>query len=137
MCEALARGEKIPFDPTDATIYYVGPTPAKPGHVIGSAGATTNGRMDAYAPRLIELGLAAMIGKGPRSEEVCRCCVKYGAVYLAAAGGAGAYMASCVKECQVIAFKELQSEAVHRLRVENMLLVTAIDAHGGNLFNRD
>ena len=137
ICALIEKGEELPLPLKGQAIYYTGPTPAPEGFPIGACGPTTSGRMDAYAPRLIELGLAAMIGKGPRSEEVCRCCVKYGAVYLAAAGGAGAYMASCVKECQVIAFKELQSEAVHRLRVENMLLVTAIDAHGGNLFNRD
>ena len=137
MMEALDKGETLPFDLEGSAIYYVGPTPERPGEVIGSAGPTTSGRMDAMSPRLLDLGNKIMIGKGKRDAAVKAAVVRNGAVYLAAAGGAGAYMASCVKECQVIAFKELQSEAVHRLRVENMLLVTAIDAHGGNLFNRD
>lgn len=136
ICASIEQGIALPFPLKGQAIYYTGPSPAPKGFPIGACGPTTSGRMDAYAPKLIELGLAAMIGKGPRNEEVCNACVKYGSVYLAAAGGAGAYMASCVKECRVIAFDELQSEAVHRLIVQNMLLVTAIDAHGGNLFNR-
>lgn len=136
ICALIREGAKLPFDLEGQAIYYAGPSPAPEGFPIGACGPTTSGRMDAYAPGLIELGLAAMIGKGPRSPEVCSACEKYGAIYLAAAGGAGAYMASCVKECQVIAFEELQSEAVHRLVVQDMRLVVAIDAHGGNLFNR-
>ena len=96
MCEALARGEKIPFDPTDATIYYVGPTPAKPGHVIGSAGPTTSGRMDAYAPTMMSVGARGMIGKGARLPEVVEAMKKYNGVYFGAIGGAGALLADRV-----------------------------------------
>ena len=95
MCEALARGEKIPFDPTDATIYYVGPTPAKPGQVIGSAGPTTSGRMDAYAPTMMSVGARGMIGKGARLPEVVEAMKKYHGVYFGAIGGAGALLAKC------------------------------------------
>ena len=134
MCEALARGEKIPFDPTDATIYYVGPTPAKPGQVIGSAGPTTSGRMDRFAPRFLDLGLVAMIGKGERSEEVCEAIVRNGAVYLCAVGGCGALAASRIKSCEVIAFEDLGCESVKRLYVEDFPLVVTIDCSGGNVF---
>lgn len=137
ICEYIEKGKELPFQIEGQAIYYTGPCPAPEGFVIGSCGPTTSGRMDAYAPTLIKLGLAAMIGKGPRSEDVCRACVQEGAVYFAAAGGAGAYMASCVKECEVIAFEELQSEAVHRLKVADMKLVVAVDAHGRNLYDRD
>ncbi len=136
ICALIEAGGELPFELNGQAVYYTGPAPAPFGYPIGSCGPTTSGRMDAYAPMLIKLGLVAMIGKGPRNEEVCEACVKYGAVYLAAAGGAGAYMASCVKSCEVIAFKELQSEAVHRLEVADMRLITAVDAHGGNLFSR-
>ena len=98
MCEALARGEKIPFDPTDATIYYVGPTPAKPGQVIGSAGPTTSGRMDAYAPTMMSVGARGMIGKGARLPEVVEAMKKYHGVYFGAIGGAGALLAKCIKK---------------------------------------
>lgn len=98
MCEALARGEKIPFDPTDATIYYVGPTPAKPGQVIGSAGPTTSGRMDAYAPTMMSVGARGMIGKGARLPEVVEAMKKYHGVYFGAIGGAGALLAKCIQK---------------------------------------
>ena len=97
MCEALARGEELPFDPKDATIYYVGPTPAKPGAVIGSAGPTTASRMDKYTPRLLDLGLNAMIGKGKRSREVLDAVIRNKSVYFAAVGGAGALLSKCIK----------------------------------------
>ena len=97
MCEALARGEQLPFDPTDATIYYVGPTPAKPGAVIGSAGPTTSGRMDAYAPTMMSVGARGMIGKGARLPEVVEAMKKYDGVYFGAIGGAGALLAKCIK----------------------------------------
>ena len=134
MCEALARGEKIPFDPTDATIYYVGPTPAKPGHVIGSAGPTTSGRMDAMSPRLLDLGNKIMIGKGKRDDAVKAAVVRNGAVYLAALGGAGALMAKSVQTLEVIAWPDLGCEAVRRLIVKDMPLTVILDAHGGDLY---
>lgn len=105
MCEALARGEKIPFDPTDATIYYVGPTPAKPGQVIGSAGPTTSGRMDAYAPTMMSVGARGMIGKGARLPEVVEAMKKYHGVYFGAIGGAGALLAKCIKKAELIAYE--------------------------------
>ena len=101
MCEALAKGEKIPFDPTDATIYYVGPTPAKPGQVIGSAGPTTSGRMDAYAPTMMSVGARGMIGKGARLPEVVEAMKKYHGVYFGAIGGAGALLAKCIKKAEI------------------------------------
>ena len=134
MCEALARGEELPFDPTDATIYYVGPTPAKPGQVIGSAGPTTSGRMDAYSPRLLDLGQLVMIGKGKRNQAVKDAVVRNGGVYLAALGGAGALMAASVKELEVICWEDLGCEAVRKLEVEDFPLTVILDAHGGDLY---
>ena len=103
MCEALARGETLPFDPADATIYYVGPTPAKPGHAIGSCGPTTSGRMDAYAPTMMSVGARGMIGKGARTPEVVEAMKQYHGVYFGAVGGAGALLAKCVKSAELIA----------------------------------
>ena len=134
MCEALAKGEDIPFDPKDATIYYVGPTPAKPGQVIGSAGPTTSGRMDAYAPTMMSVGARGMIGKGNRSTAVVEAMKRYGAVYFAATGGAGALIARCIRSCSIVAFPELGPEAIYRLEVENLPLVVAIDAAGNSLY---
>ena len=123
MCEALERGEELPFDPKDATIYYVGPTPAKPGQVIGSAGPTTSGRMDAYAPTMMSVGARGMIGKGARLPEVVEAMKKYGGVYFGAIGGAGALLAKCIKKAELVAYEDLQSEALRRLYVEDMPLV--------------
>ncbi|HJB15706.1 MAG TPA: Fe-S-containing hydro-lyase [Candidatus Blautia excrementipullorum] len=134
MCESLARGEKLPFDPMNATIYYVGPTPAKPGQVIGSAGPTTSGRMDAYAPALMAVGARGMIGKGARLPEVVEAMKKYGGVYFGAIGGAGALLAKCIKHCELIAYEDLQSEALRRLYVEDMPLTVIIDSEGRNLY---
>lgn len=134
MCEALARGEELPFDPADATIYYVGPTPAKPGQVIGSAGPTTSGRMDAYAPTLMSVGARGMIGKGARLPEVVESMKKYGGVYFGAIGGAGALLAKCIKRCDLIAYEDLQSEALRKLYVEEMPLTVIIDSRGRNLY---
>ena len=134
MCEALARGEKIPFDPTDATIYYVGPTPAKPGHVIGSAGPTTSGRMDAYAPTMMSVGARGMIGKGARLPEVVEAMKKYNGVYFGAIGGAGAAKAASIKNVEVIAYDELGCESVKRLTVENFSAIVSQDSVGGNLY---
>ena len=135
MCEALARGEKIPFDPTDATIYYVGPTPAKPGAVIGSAGPTTSGRMDAYAPTMMSVGARGMIGKGARLPEVVEAMKKYSGVYFGAIGGAGALLAKCIKKAELIAYEDLGAEALRKLYVEDMPLVVIIDCEGNDLYN--
>lgn len=134
MCESLAKGEPIPFDPTDATIYYVGPTPAMPGKVIGSAGPTTSGRMDAYAPTMMSVGARGMIGKGARLPEVIDAMKKYSGVYFGAIGGAGALLAKCIKEAELIAFEDLGAEALRRLYVEDMPLVVIIDSEGNNLY---
>ena len=134
MCESLAKGEDIPFDPKDATIYYVGPTPAKPGQVIGSAGPTTSGRMDAYAPTMMSVGARGMIGKGARLPEVIEAMKQYSGVYFGAIGGAGALLAKCIKKAELIAFEDLGAEALRRLYVEDMPLVVIIDSEGNNLY---
>ena len=134
MCEALARGEKLPFDPTDATIYYVGPTPAKSGQVIGSAGPTTSGRMAAYAPTLMRAGARGMIGKGARLPEVVKAMKECGGVYFGAIGGAGALLAKCIKRAELIAYEDLGAEALRKLYVEDMPLVVIIDCEGNNLY---
>ena len=134
MCEALAKGEKIPFDPKDATIYYVGPTPAKPGQVIGSAGPTTSGRMDAYAPTMMSVGARGMIGKGARLPEVVEAMKKYHGVYFGAIGGAGALLAKCIKKAEVIAYDDLGTEAIRKLEVENLPVIVVIDSKGRNLY---
>ena len=134
MCEALAKGEEIPFDPKDATIYYVGPTPAKPGAVIGSAGPTTSGRMDAYAPTMMSVGARGMIGKGARLPEVVDAMKKYSGVYFGAIGGAGALLAKCIKKAELIAYEDLGAEALRKLYVEDMPLVVIIDSEGNNLY---
>ena len=134
MCETLARGEELPFDPKDATIYYVGPTPAKPGEVIGSAGPTTSGRMDAYAPTMMSVGARGMIGKGARLPEVVEAMKKYDGVYFGAIGGAGAAKAASIKNVEVIAYDELGCESVKRLTVENFSAIVSQDSVGGNLY---
>ena len=134
MLEALDKGEKLPFDLEGSAIYYVGPTPERPGEVIGSAGPTTSGRMDAMSPRLLDLGNKIMIGKGKRDAAVKEAVVRSGAVYLAALGGAGALMARSVKTLEVIAWPDLGCEAVRRLTVEKMPLTVILDAHGGDLY---
>ena len=132
--EMLERGEKPPFEIENSMVYYVGPTPAKPGHPIGSAGPTTSYRMDAYAPTLLDLGQLAMIGKGQRSEAVMDAVVRNGAVYFAAIGGAAALMAKQIRSAEVIAFDDLGAEAVRKLYVEDMPLTVVLDSHGGNLY---
>lgn len=132
----LDEGKPLPLPLDGQAIYYTGPCPAPEGRPIGSCGPTTSGRMDAYAPRLIALGQSAMIGKGERSAEVVEACRTFHAVYLAAAGGAGALMADCVRACEVVAFPELLSEAIHKLTVENMPLIVAIDTRGNDIFSR-
>jgi fumarate hydratase subunit beta len=134
MIEALERGEQLPVDLTDQIIYYVGPTPAKPGDPIGSAGPTTSGRMDAYAPRLIEQGLRGMIGKGYRSVEVIDAMKKYGAVYFAATGGAAALIAKSIRKYEVLAYPDLGPEAFSRLTVEDFPAIVVIDSQGRNYY---
>ena len=134
MCEALAAGEKLPIDPMNATIYYVGPTPAKPGTVIGSAGPTTSGRMDAYAPTMMSVGARGMIGKGARLPEVVEAMKKFGGVYFGAIGGAGALLAKCIKSAKLIAYEDLGAEALRELYVEDMPLMVIIDSEGNNLY---
>ena len=134
MCETLARGEKLPFDPMDATIYYVGPTPAKPGQVIGSAGPTFFFFFFFYAPTMMSVGARGMIGKGARLPEVVEAMKKYHGVYFGAIGGAGALLAKCIKKCELIAYEDLGAEALRKLYVEEMPLVVIIDSEGRNLY---
>lgn len=131
---AIENGEELPFNPEGQGIYYVGPTPSKPGEVIGSAGPTTSYRMDDLTVPLLERGLKVMIGKGKRSEKVVEGMKKYKAVYLAAIGGAGAYISDSIKECEVIAYDDLGAEAVRKLKVENLKLTVAIDSEGNNIY---
>ncbi len=132
--EALNKGEKLPYDLKDAVIYYVGPTPAPEGLPIGSCGPTTSSRMDVFSPLLLDNGLAAMIGKGPRNEEVCKAIERNNAVYFCAVGGAGALLAKAVKKCEVIAYEDLGCESVKRMEIENLPVIVAIDCNKGNLF---
>lgn len=134
MVELLDQGKELPVDLKGQIIYYVGPTPAKPGQVIGSAGPTTSGRMDAYTPRLLAAGLKGMIGKGMRSEEVKEAMKKYKAVYLAAVGGAGALIARSIKKAQVVAYPELGAEAIYELVVEEFPAIVVNDVWGGDLY---
>lgn len=134
ICEMIDRGEGVPFEVQNSIIYYVGPSPAKEGYPIGSAGPTTSYRMDAYAPKLLDMGQIAMIGKGQRNEAVCDAVIRNKAVYFAAIGGAAALMAKCVKSSEVIAFDDLGAEAVRKLYVEDMPLTVVLDTHGGNLY---
>ena len=130
----IRAGKSLPFELQDSVIYYVGPTPTKPGAVIGSAGPTTSYRMDSYAPALLDLGLKGMIGKGNRSQEVVESMKKNTAVYFAAVGGAGALLAQHIKKSEVIAFEDLGPEAIHRLNVEDFPVIVAIDCLGNSLF---
>ena len=134
LCELIADGGELPFDILGACIYYVGPSPAKPGRVIGSAGPTSSYRMDAYSEPLLERGLKVMIGKGPRSGEFKESLKKYGAVYLSAIGGAAASISEAVKECEVVAYEDLGTEAVRRLEVKDFYAIVTYDSHGGDLF---
>lgn len=134
MVEMLYKGQKLPFDLKDSIIYYVGPTPEKPGNPIGSAGPTTSYRMDAYAPTLLDLGEIGMIGKGQRSQQVKEAVLRNGAVYFAAIGGAGALMAQRVEEAEIIAFEDLGAEAVRRLQVKDFPVTVVLDSNGGDLY---
>jgi fumarate hydratase subunit beta len=134
LIDLLDHGETLPFELRGQIIYYMGPSPAKPGRVIGAAGPTTSYRMDPYAPRLMELGLKGMIGKGKRSPAVKEAMVKYSAVYLGATGGAGALISRTIKSVEIIAYEELGPEAVRRLMVENFPAVVINDIYGGDLY---
>ena len=134
LTELIASGEELPLDIRGAAIYYAGPTPEKPGQVIGSCGPTTSGRMVAYAPGLLDRGLAVMIGKGDRNAAVIDAIVRNGAVYLAAMGGAGALMGSCVKAARIVCYEDLGCEAIRELKVENMPLTVVIDSQGNDLY---
>ena len=133
LCDLLEKGEPLPIDVCGASIYYVGPTPAKPGRAIGSAGPTSSYRMDAYSEPLLKEGLKIMIGKGPRSEEFKALLPKYGAVYLSAIGGAAARISESVKSCEVVTYEDLGAEAIHKLEVEGFYAIVTYDAHGGDL----
>ena len=132
----LDRGEALPFDLKGAAIYYAGPTPGQQGMVVGACGPTTAGGMDAFAPRLLDLGLGAMIGKGERSQAVVDAIVRNGACYFAAVGGAGALIARCIETAQVIAFDDLGCESVKRMTVRDLPLIVAIDSQGNDLYKQ-
>lgn len=136
LVKLIEDGKELPFDMQNATIYYVGPTPTKPGQVIGSCGPTTSYRMDAYTPKLIENGLSGMIGKGKRSPEVIDAMKKYHAIYLAGIGGAAALTASSVISQELICYEDLGAEAVRKLEVKDMPLIVAIDIEGNDIFER-
>ncbi|AWB10913.1 MAG TPA: Fe-S-containing hydro-lyase [Thermodesulfobium narugense] len=134
MIEALDSGKDLPFEINGSFIYYVGPTPARPGYVIGSAGPTTSYRMDKYTPRLLDLGLKGMIGKGNRSNEVIQSIIKNKAIYFAATGGVGALISKCIVKSEIIAFEDLGPEAIRRLEVKNFPVIVVIDTKGKNLY---
>jgi fumarate hydratase subunit beta len=134
LVELIDAGKPLPIDIRGQIIYYVGPSPAKPGKPIGSAGPTTSYRMDPYAPKLIAQGLKGMIGKGPRGEGVVEAMRRYGSVYLGAVGGAAALIARAIKKAEVVAYEDLGPEAIRRLEVEDLPVIVAQDAHGGDLF---
>jgi fumarate hydratase subunit beta len=135
LVEMLAAGQELPVDFKGQILYYVGPSPARPGRVIGAAGPTTSYRMDSYTPALLKLGLKAMIGKGKRSPEVVAAMQKFKAVYLGATGGAGALISQCIKKAEVVAFPELGPEAVHRLEVEDLPTIVINDCRGRDLYD--
>jgi fumarate hydratase subunit beta len=134
MYETLEEGNSLPVSFENQFVYYLGPTPAKEGQVIGSAGPTTSSRMDKYTPKMLEQGLKGMIGKGKRSQEVIDAIVKEKAVYFAAVGGAGALLSKCIKEAEVVAYDDLGTEAIRKLRVENFPVIVVIDSKGNNLY---
>ena len=134
LCELAEQGKELPIDVKDATIYYVGPTPARPGQAIGSAGPTTSYRMDAYSPLMISLGETGMIGKGKRGPEVVAAMKEHGAVYFGAIGGCGALLGQCVRKAEIVAYEDLGAEAIRRLEVENFPVIVVIDSQGNNLY---
>ena len=134
LCQLVEEGKELPMELRDSVIYFVGPTPAKPGQAIGSAGPTTSYRMDAYSPTLIEKGLTGMIGKGKRGPEVVAAMKEHGAVYFGAIGGCGALLSKCIRKAEVIAYEDLGAEAIRRLEVENFPAIVIIDSFGNNLY---
>ena len=134
MSEALQRGEELPIPIENCTIYYMGPSPAREGRPIGSAGPTTASRMDKYAPKLLDLGLKAMIGKGKRTKEVIDAIVRNNGVYFAAVGGAGALLSKCIKSSEVICYDDLGAEAIRKLYVEDFPVIVVVDSEGNNLY---
>lgn len=134
LCDLLTEGKELPVDLRDAVIYFVGPTPAKPGQAIGSAGPTTSYRMDAYSPALIERGLTGMIGKGKRGPTVVQAMKEHGAVYFGAIGGAGALLSNCVTKAEIVAYEDLGPEAIRRLEVRDLPVTVIIDSEGTNLY---
>lgn len=134
MYEAKLNGETLPINLQDNIIYYLGPTPAKPGQAIGSAGPTTASRMDKYAPSLLDEGQTGMIGKGKRSDAVIESMKKNKAVYFAAIGGAGALLSKCIKKSEIVAYEDLGTEAIRKLEVENLPVIVVIDSKGNNLY---
>lgn len=134
LCELLAQGKELPLDIKDSVIYFVGPTPAKSGQAIGSAGPTTSYRMDAYSPDLIAIGQTGMIGKGKRGPEVIAAMKEHGAVYFGAIGGCGALLSKCIKKAEFVAYSDLGAEAIYRLDVENFPVIVIIDSQGNNLY---
>ncbi|MGN0342282.1 MAG: Fe-S-containing hydro-lyase [Roseburia sp.] len=134
MIEALEKGDKLPIDIKDATIYYMGPSPAREGRPIGSAGPTTASRMDKYAPTLLDLGQKAMIGKGKRTKEVMEAIIRNKAVYFAAIGGAGALLSKCITESEVICYDDLGAEAIRKIQVKDFPVIVVIDREGNNLY---
>lgn len=134
LCELVAKGEALPFPIRGAVIYYVGPSPARPGQPIGSAGPTSSYRMDAYAPALLRLGELGIIGKGKRGENVVEAMRETGAVYFGAIGGAGALLSQCVKSAEPVCYEDLGAEAIQKLEVENLPLTVVIDSQGNNLY---
>ena len=134
MIEALQRGEELPIDIKNSTIYYMGPSPAREGRPIGSAGPTTASRMDKYAPTLLDLGEKAMIGKGKRTKEVIDAIVRNHAVYFAAVGGAGALLSKCITKSEIICYEDLGAEAIRKIEVENFPAIVVVDCEGNNLY---
>ncbi len=134
MAEALERGEELPIDIRDAAIYYMGPSPARDGRPIGSAGPTTASRMDKYTPTLLDLGEKAMIGKGKRTKEVIEAIVRNHAVYFAAIGGAGALLSKCIKKSEIVCYADLGAEAIRKIEVEDFPVIVVIDSEGNNLY---
>lgn len=134
LCELVEQGKPLPFDAKDSVIYYVGPTPAKPGQAIGSAGPTTSYRMDAYSPTMIAQGETGMIGKGKRSPEVIAAMKEHTAVYFGAIGGCGALLSNCIKKAEIVCYEDLGAEAIRRLEVEDFPVVVIIDSEGNNLY---
>ena len=134
MSEAMKEGKKLPIDLKNNIIYYLGPSPARPGQVIGSAGPTTSSRMDKYTPAMLSKGMTGMIGKGKRSPEVIEAIRTSGAVYMAAIGGAGALLSKCIRKSEIVAYEDLGTEAVRKLTVEDLPVVVVIDSRGKNLY---